>query len=243
MTPAQEKENEEYGQAEKCFVAITARAHRTRKYYLHRKLRPLVTRIASMKRLIELTPCQQEGMKARQKGYLRELCDKYHYAIQQIIPVELRPVLDRFTPDQQLTALSWKQPYAELMKHGKVETRTWATNKRGWVLICASRKSYNLAQVTDISASANDARQVMRILSRTQKTANMHHGHAIAIGKLVDCRPMRPEDEDKCYVAFNPQLFCHVYESVTPIKPFPWKGCQGWKEVSQEVKDQIILMP
>jgi hypothetical protein len=67
-------------------------------------------------------------------------------------------------------------------------------------------------------------------------------GKAIAIGRLIDCRPMRKEDEDKCFVQFFPDLFCHVYTDVQAIKPFPWKGKQGWSEVSPEVKSKIILL-
>jgi hypothetical protein len=53
---------------------------------------------------------------------------------------------------------------------------------------------------------------------------------------------MRKEDEDKCFVQFFPDLFCHVYTDVQAIKPFPWKGKQGWSEVSPEVKSKIILL-
>lgn len=145
----------------------------------------------------------------------------------------------KFTPDQQLRALSWKNPYAELMLHGKIETRTWTTKYRGWVLICASQKPYKFAEVSEISGYT----QQQRILLRVDKTNAMRHdGHAIALAKLVDCRPMEKEDEDKCFVAFNPSLFCHVYESVTPIEHFDWKGSQGWKEVSSEIKNQIKLL-
>jgi hypothetical protein len=47
-----------------------------------------------------------------------------------------------FPIDQKLMALSWKQPYAELMLHGKIETRTWQTKYRGWVMVCASKQPY-----------------------------------------------------------------------------------------------------
>ena len=49
-------------------------------------------------------------------------------------------------------------------------------------------------------------------------------GKAIAIGRLVHCRPMLPEDEDKCFVKYNPDLFCHIYEDVRPIEPISWRG-------------------
>ncbi len=146
-----------------------------------------------------------------------------------------------YTPDQKLMALSWKQPYGELMLHGKIETRTWNTNYRGWVLICASKTGYKLRQVLNISG--ND--QFKRIFEAVEgKEADMYkfRGHAIAIGLLVDCRPMRPLDADQCFVEYYPDLFCHVYENVRAINPIPWKGTQGWREVSEEIKKQIVFI-
>jgi hypothetical protein len=45
--------------------------------------------------------------------------------------------------NQEIRALTWKEPYASLMLHGKIETRTWYTKYRGLVLICAGLKHYN----------------------------------------------------------------------------------------------------
>ncbi len=136
-----------------------------------------------------------------------------------------RPI---FTPDQKLLALSWKQPYAELMLHGKYETRTWNANYRGWVLICASLKSYYTEQLTRMG----------KYLSI--KNPN-YEGRAIAIGRLIDCRPMKPEDEDKAFVLYSPDRFVHIYDPVIPIEPFPWKGKQGWSIVPNWVKNNITL--
>lgn len=61
----------------------------------------------------------------------------------------------------------------------------------------------------------------------------MKHGHAIAVGNLVDCRPMRPEDADACFVAYDPKLRCHIYEDVKPINLIPFKGGQRRKKVDQ----------
>lgn len=44
--------------------------------------------------------------------------------------------------DQPLRALSIKQPYAWLILHGgkEIENRTWKTNRRGTILVHASRR-------------------------------------------------------------------------------------------------------
>jgi hypothetical protein len=148
--------------------------------------------------------------------------------------------MEKFDPNQKLMALSWKQPYAELMLHGKIETRTWNTNYRGWVLICTSKQPYYTDQLRVISG-VDQMIRMGRFLSN--KNPN-YEGKAIAIGKLIDCRPMIEIDEDSCFVKFYPDLYCHIYDNVVPIKPFNWKGSQGWKEVNFELKQKIeILIP
>ncbi len=132
----------------------------------------------------------------------------------------------------ELKALSWKEPHGALMLKGKIETRTRKTNYRGWVLMCASKVPYSNEMVKTISGS----KQLLRIYNRTY----VHPGYAFAIGKLVDCRLMVPEDEDKCFVLYRKGLYCHVYEDVQAIAPFPWKGSQGWRTVTDEIKTKIV---
>lgn len=139
-----------------------------------------------------------------------------------------------FTPDQQLRALSWKQPYAQLMLHGKIETRTWNTKYRGWVLICASQTAYNVQQIKAISGTQHE-----NVILKGGGYDFKKKGQAIAIGKLVDCRLMTEQDSEKCFVEYRPGLWCHIYEDVRTIEPFDWKGSQGWKTVSDEVKSKI----
>lgn len=146
--------------------------------------------------------------------------------------------MTNFSTDQKLMALSWKQPYAELMLHGKIETRTRKTNYRGWVLICASKAGYNPNQLLNIAGVL----QIGRITDILGPLGYMSGGDAIAIGKLVDCRPMKSQDEDKCFVEWQSNLFCHVYEQVARIEPFHWRGAQSWKEVDQETKNKIRIL-
>lgn len=139
--------------------------------------------------------------------------------------------------ENDILALSWKQPFASLMLHGKIETRTWSTKYRGYVLICASKKSYTVNEIFNICGGV----QYYRIINTlgTDRFDNTNNGYAIAIGKLTDCRPMEKEDEDKCFVIHNPNLWCHIYEDVKPIQPFPFKGHQGWTKLDKETFDKI----
>lgn len=136
-----------------------------------------------------------------------------------------------------MKALSWKEPYASLMLKGKIETRSWATNYRGKVLICATRRAFTL---TDLSAIAG-AQQLSRIRQRVPETDYLR-SKAIAVATLSDCRPMTKADEDLCFVKFKEGLYCHIYTDVQPIEPFFWTGVQGWSKVPEVVVESIVYL-
>lgn len=141
---------------------------------------------------------------------------------------------------ESMRALTWKQPYAGLMLEGKIETRTWATKYRGWVLICAGKQPYSNYDLFKI-AGPEQLERISKFLNTSR--AGYVKGKAIAIGKLVDCREMTPQDEDACYVKFRPGLYCHVYEDVTPISQFNWYGKQGWSQVPEHLIKLILDTP
>jgi hypothetical protein len=150
--------------------------------------------------------------------------------------------------NQKMLALSWRQPFGTAMLYGKIETRTWVTSYKGWVLICTSKKGYDDA-TTAIICGAQNFTRLMDTLDMNDEavdagmpdTRNLH-GYAIAIGKLVKCSPMAPEDEEETFVEYHPGLWCHVYEEVRPIKPFAWKGSRKWSTVTDEQKQLIELI-
>lgn len=159
---------------------------------------------------------------------------------------------------EKVLALSWKQPYAGLMlpPYNKIETRKWSTNYRGLVLICASAKDYRLDQIFDISGGEQYDR-IINLLDDLKSKHLLKNAHAIAIGRLKNCRPMQEKDENNCFVRFagkwfeiSPktgkskecQLYCLEFEDVRPIKPIPFKGSQKWKHVPQEIINQIQFL-
>ncbi len=146
--------------------------------------------------------------------------------------------MNTFSPDQKILALSWKEPYGTLMLYGKIETRTWHTNYRGWVLICCSKKSYDGLQVLQISGRE----QTDRIVFIMGYLPKVSPGKAIAIGRLIDCRPMTLEDENACFVKYRPGLWCHVYEDIQPIVKIPWKGQLKWKELDLLQKEGLTIL-
>jgi len=108
----------------------------------------------------------------------------------------------------KIKALSIRQPWADLVACGQktIETRTWATKYRGWLLICASKdKDYS---------------------DRT--------GCALALARLVECRPMIEADEEEadCRVYDGAQAW--VFDDIRPlpaIERFPVRGFPGLFDV------------
>jgi hypothetical protein len=170
---------------------------------------------------------------------------------------------DIILPAVEIRALSWKNPYGPLMlsPYNKKETRIWNTKYRGLVLICCSQQNYTLQQIEKISGS----KQMRRIYGhmdreRLQEIYGLK-GNAFAIGNLVDCHKMRPDEENDCYVEYKAPwteerknkitgkvkvvqkcLWVHVYRNVVPIEPFLFKGRQGWAKLSEEIKLKIKLI-
>lgn len=140
--------------------------------------------------------------------------------------------------NREIRALSWKQPYADLMFYGKIETRKWYTRYRGLVLICSSKKGYTLGEEYALSGEIQWKR-LNGILNENKFGEDILDGAALYVGELVDCYQMTPSCEDKCFVKYSSDLFCHVYQNIRKIQPFAYKGCQGWKILSDEVKEKI----
>lgn len=123
---------------------------------------------------------------------------------------------------------------------GKIETRTWKTNYRGPVLMCGSQKPYTPDDVYQITGQ-NQYKRIAEAYKNHDMFRFNSNGHALFVGQLVDCRPMKEEDENKCFVQYHPGLLCHVYEDVMPIHPIPFKGAQKWRNVSEDFKKHSII--
>jgi hypothetical protein len=110
-----------------------------------------------------------------------------------------------------MKALSVKQPWANMIAYGEktIETRTWATDYRGDILIVSSR---------------NPPIQPA--------------GCAVAIATIVDCRDMTRADElaARCPIYANAKAW--VLENVRRLEPFPVKGSLGIYEAAV-TEDQL----
>ena len=99
-----------------------------------------------------------------------------------------------------MKAISVKDPFASMILLGKktIETRTWKTNYRGDIVICASKKP-----VSPIS------------------------GFAVCIVNLIDCRPMVPDDEKEACCGIYPGAWSWVLANIRRIEQFSVKGQLG----------------
>ena len=103
-----------------------------------------------------------------------------------------------------MKALSVKQPWANMIASGKktIETRIWPTDYRGDLLVVSSRKP-------DIPPA----------------------GYALAVVRVVDCRPMTKADERAACCPIYPGAYAWVLNNVRTIAPFRVKGQVGIFEV------------
>lgn len=149
-------------------------------------------------------------------------------------------------PGEIVKALTWKQPFASLMLHGKAETRTLNTQYRGWVLICAGKEPYDLKTLREISGDWQIQRMITK-LNSVFPLGGLITAHAIGVGYLSDTKYMwqyqhKEEVEDKTFVKYHETLHVHEYINVQPIEPFHYRGTQGWTVLTDEIKDKIILI-
>jgi hypothetical protein len=129
---------------------------------------------------------------------------------------------------EALRMLGWKQPFASLMLHGKIETRTWNTTYRGKVLIYATKEIFtddDLLYKYDLCSE--ELLNAIHSTLRNEPTKD-YLGMAFATGQLVHTRRMKPTDEDRCFVKYDPKRYCHFYSDLVRIEPFEIKGTQSF---------------
>jgi len=118
-----------------------------------------------------------------------------------------------------MKAISLIQPWANMIASGKktIETRTWSTQYRGDLLICASR-----------------------YISGRNRPEDGPFGCALAIVELMACRPMTPSDEGaaccRCYPRAWAWLLCNVRRLRNPI---PIRGQLGLFDVAPDMASAI----
>lgn len=117
-----------------------------------------------------------------------------------------------------MKALSIQPYYATMIALGFkwIELRSWKTDYRGWILICASRA-----------------------INKEEK-ATLMNGHAVAIAELTDVRPYDDKTDREDALLYDDESFegySWIFNRIIPVKPFPVKGQLRLFEVDCEVDD------
>lgn len=135
-----------------------------------------------------------------------------------------------------MKALTICQPYAHLILQGRktCENRTWPTNYRGLMYIHAgkSRAWMDVENGVDFGSGI--------------RVDSMAFGAVVGIAKLVACihisSPLMKEwmlkmtDEQRHHVN-GP--YCWIFDGVSSIGPWPWRGAQGLFEINDDELDRI----
>jgi len=135
-----------------------------------------------------------------------------------------------------MKALSIKNPFAELIKNYKktIEIRSRNTNFRGEFLVCASLKAH----------SGHYIKNGLPVPCKHYRVDSLLYGYAIATAKLIDCRPMLPQDEKLAMCAYYPYLYSWILDDIKQIKPFKVKGQLGFFNLDTNIiyKDDIEII-
>ena len=139
-----------------------------------------------------------------------------------------------------MKAISIKQPFAGLIATGQktLETRTWSTDYRGPLLICAGAKSHDLFECYEVETGTllllNDsARSAFSIDKKIAWT----FGQALCVVDLVGVRSFKKGNamENDACVDWYQGAFAWELENPRLIEPFDVKGKLRLFEVDESL--------
>ena len=118
-----------------------------------------------------------------------------------------------------MKALSVQQPWATLIVEGrkKIEVRSWKTDHRGPMVICASASPKNVFWFDEVEKEAR----------------LMHAGCIIGVVELLDCRPMVESDEDDAKCKLQNGAWSWVLKPLHYCRPDRVTGRLGFFDVPE----------
>lgn len=158
-----------------------------------------------------------------------------------------------------MRTLGLYQPFASLMFHGKIETRWVKEDKKppfveGEYLIYSTIRFFNPYELFNMCGP-----DIVHNIQRTLEgdISRFRNKTALGIGRLIDVRLMRPDDEQMAFVkykgwkvetidgiAVTKRQWCLIFEEVKRINEFEWKfGKQGVGKVPESELSKIIINP
>lgn len=156
---------------------------------------------------------------------------------------------------ETIRTLGLYQPYAQLMFHGKIETRWIRQGTKppfplGEYLLYSCKQEYPVQTVSQMAGE----KQFKRIKELTHG-ATLLKGHALMLGTLKKIIYVVPGMENETFVMYQgPQQYVNkrgnivtrvrvglIFENIRAIKPFPFKGKQGVGILSDQDRAKIKL--
>lgn len=121
-----------------------------------------------------------------------------------------------------MKAISIKQPFASLIAQGlkKVEVRSWSTEYRGPLLICAGLRPHEVRPVP---------------------VAGLPVGCSLCVVNLVDVTEFKKEQEALAYVNWKPGAFAWHFSGVQPVSQSPVKGQLGLFQIPEHLQHLTAL--
>jgi len=150
-------------------------------------------------------------------------------------------------PNPEIRFLSLWQPWASLIpKFKSFETRSWCTNYRGWLVICASKNKSGRQNYSQLRSQFSG-------LSVLPLFDDLPFGVCTSLVKLVDCKKMAKEKGDSYSISIakqsNLELALGIWEegryawqmeAGIKLPPIPIVGMQNIFVGTQEVIDQVL---
>jgi len=142
---------------------------------------------------------------------------------------------------KKIRAISLHQPWAGAIALGikTLETRPWATQVRGDLLICSTKK-----KVSELELPAN-YELIYKNCSKEDKDILELQGHAICIVEVVDCvgtndpsfakRTSKQTKNDFLWGNYNRDRYVWVTRNMRRVKPVPVRGAQGFYFVEKKL--------
>ena len=148
-----------------------------------------------------------------------------------------------------MKAVTLTQPWATAVARGakRIETRSWGTRHRGWILIHAAKGS-PAGQLLDLGCCWNWCAVLGTVMGGPPLSEILSFGAIIASARLVDCRPTASltvaeldmprrnsarepvhlyEWTERQLGDFSPGRWAWIFDMVEPLGPVPTRGALG----------------
>lgn len=124
-----------------------------------------------------------------------------------------------------MKALTICQPYAELIVQGRktCENRTWPTSYRGLMFIHAGKSRKWFVDDDDLIETCGHMPPFGAVVATANLVACIHRDSS-----LMNEWMRKMTEEQQSHVN-GP--YCWIFDTVTPIGPWPWRGAQGLFEI------------